>query len=153
MWEPWRHTTLWASTACYRDSFTHFIFIRNVGKFLPEFLEKHPNISHVCAHLVSSVSEIHVSKTHLPVSLSAATAARFHTLWLQSVKTVFSNRPGHTLTSHTSVQPSKQCGALLCCHSNGFQKESNAYCQTPSQNEYISLNLVTSGNPVEIQTE
>jgi hypothetical protein len=22
MWERWRLTTLWASTACYRDSFT-----------------------------------------------------------------------------------------------------------------------------------
>jgi hypothetical protein len=25
MWEPRRLTTLWASTACYRDSFTFFI--------------------------------------------------------------------------------------------------------------------------------
>jgi hypothetical protein len=24
MWEPQRLTTLWASTACYRDSFTYF---------------------------------------------------------------------------------------------------------------------------------
>jgi hypothetical protein len=27
MWEPRRPTTLWASTACYRDSFTFFTFI------------------------------------------------------------------------------------------------------------------------------
>jgi hypothetical protein len=26
MWEPRRLTTLWVSTACYRDSFTFFIF-------------------------------------------------------------------------------------------------------------------------------
>jgi hypothetical protein len=26
MWEPWRLTTLWASTACYRDSYTIFFF-------------------------------------------------------------------------------------------------------------------------------
>jgi hypothetical protein len=24
MWEPRRHTTIWAFTACYRDSFTFF---------------------------------------------------------------------------------------------------------------------------------
>jgi hypothetical protein len=27
MWEPQRLTTLWASTACYRDSFTYLLFI------------------------------------------------------------------------------------------------------------------------------
>jgi hypothetical protein len=25
MWEPWRLTTLWASTACYKDSFTFIL--------------------------------------------------------------------------------------------------------------------------------
>jgi hypothetical protein len=28
MWEPRRLTTLWASTACYRDSFTFFFLFR-----------------------------------------------------------------------------------------------------------------------------
>jgi hypothetical protein len=27
MWEPRRLTTLWASTACYRDSFTFYLHI------------------------------------------------------------------------------------------------------------------------------
>jgi hypothetical protein len=27
MWEPRRLTTLWASTACYRDSFTFYIYV------------------------------------------------------------------------------------------------------------------------------
>jgi hypothetical protein len=27
MWEPRRLTTLWASTACYRDSFTFFTYV------------------------------------------------------------------------------------------------------------------------------
>jgi hypothetical protein len=27
MWEPRRLTTLWASTACYRDNFTFYCFI------------------------------------------------------------------------------------------------------------------------------
>jgi hypothetical protein len=27
MWEPQRLTTLWASMACYRDSFTFFLFV------------------------------------------------------------------------------------------------------------------------------
>jgi hypothetical protein len=33
MWEPRRLTTLWASTACYRDSFTFsfFIIIKGIG--------------------------------------------------------------------------------------------------------------------------
>jgi hypothetical protein len=28
MWDPRLVTTIWASTACYRDSFTFFIFYR-----------------------------------------------------------------------------------------------------------------------------
>jgi hypothetical protein len=35
MWEPRRHTTLWAFTACYRDSFTFLPFIF-LGLFDPE---------------------------------------------------------------------------------------------------------------------
>jgi hypothetical protein len=31
MWEPRRLTTLWASTACYRDSFTFLPYFENVG--------------------------------------------------------------------------------------------------------------------------
>jgi hypothetical protein len=36
MWEPRRLTTLWASMACYRDSFTFFFFtfFRNVGELV-----------------------------------------------------------------------------------------------------------------------
>jgi hypothetical protein len=38
MWEPRHLTTLWASTACYRDSFTSFfiflLFIADHGFFL-----------------------------------------------------------------------------------------------------------------------
>jgi hypothetical protein len=29
MWEPQHLTTLWASTACYRDSFTFLLYARN----------------------------------------------------------------------------------------------------------------------------
>jgi hypothetical protein len=32
MWEPQRLTTLWASTACYTDSFTFFFAILNPSK-------------------------------------------------------------------------------------------------------------------------
>jgi hypothetical protein len=35
MWEPRRLTTLWASTACYRDSFTFF---------LPHFIKQNPHL-------------------------------------------------------------------------------------------------------------
>jgi hypothetical protein len=35
MWEPRRLTALWASTACYRDSFTFFTF---TGRNLPFYL-------------------------------------------------------------------------------------------------------------------
>jgi hypothetical protein len=37
MWEPRRLTTLWASTACYRDSFTFFFYIfyvHSCGKYI-----------------------------------------------------------------------------------------------------------------------
>jgi hypothetical protein len=30
MWEPRRLTTLWASTTCYRENFTFFIYFYNV---------------------------------------------------------------------------------------------------------------------------
>jgi hypothetical protein len=32
MWEPRRLTTVWASTACYRDSFTFFFTVHNYKK-------------------------------------------------------------------------------------------------------------------------
>jgi hypothetical protein len=31
MWEPWRLTTLWASTTCYMDSFIFFTFTSQKG--------------------------------------------------------------------------------------------------------------------------
>jgi hypothetical protein len=36
MWDPWRVTTLWAFTACYRDSFSFYrmCYIANNWKFL-----------------------------------------------------------------------------------------------------------------------
>jgi hypothetical protein len=70
-----------------------------------------------------------------PFPLSAAAAAKFRTLWLQGMKAELSKHPGHALTSHMSVQPSEQCGTLLCCLGNGFRKESNAL----SSNAFLKL--------------
>jgi hypothetical protein len=33
MWDPWCFTTLWASTACYRDSFNFFLYTL----YIPEY--------------------------------------------------------------------------------------------------------------------
>jgi hypothetical protein len=44
LWEPWHLITLWASMACYRDSFTFFIFMQSRSQQMME----------VCSHLVFS---------------------------------------------------------------------------------------------------
>jgi hypothetical protein len=36
MWDPQRLTTLWASTACYKDSFTFYFTILWLGLLVPE---------------------------------------------------------------------------------------------------------------------
>jgi hypothetical protein len=43
MWEPRRLTTLWASTACYRNSFPFFLWNLSTLLWLRPCLEKHPS--------------------------------------------------------------------------------------------------------------
>jgi hypothetical protein len=40
MWEPRRLTTLWASTACYRDNFTFYLLFRYVMISASNFQEE-----------------------------------------------------------------------------------------------------------------
>jgi hypothetical protein len=50
MWEPRSFTTLWVSTACYRDSFTLFYHFANkatrLGRFRKLFLRVNRNLKH-----------------------------------------------------------------------------------------------------------
>jgi hypothetical protein len=137
--------------ACYRDSFTLFSlsfetsvnFYEGTWRHIPTF----PMFVRIWFHQFPRwVSPKHACPPPFPC------LQRW--LWLQSVKTVLSKHPGRTLTSHASVQPSRQCGAVLCCHGNGFRKENNALLSNAcTKLVYISINLGTSENPVEIETE
>jgi hypothetical protein len=84
MWEPRRLTTLWAFTACYRDSFTFFALSSNISLSLPSRVSP------------SSFYDFSVSYTyHLPMR----TTYLIHLAFLDFMNYVNYGAPQHVIFS------------------------------------------------------
>jgi hypothetical protein len=132
MWEPRRITTLWAFTACYRDSFT-FITVMTMKISVIYYVSAEPTVSifRAVLHSVTFVPFYHTTRHHttensmnISVTSPVSTTVRFEVHTDLSIKiNIFWD-----MTPCNPVEIYQRFGETYCLHLHGWRENQANRC-------------------------